>query len=50
MPLPALQLLEREFEKQRRLFELKKGAVLWLVGDPHPGAMRVRALLPPGGT
>jgi phosphatidylethanolamine/phosphatidyl-N-methylethanolamine N-methyltransferase len=27
MPLPALQLLEREFEKQRRLFELKKGAL-----------------------
>src|ERR1700682_2384859 len=26
MPLPALQLLEREFEKQRRFFELKKGA------------------------
>jgi phosphatidylethanolamine/phosphatidyl-N-methylethanolamine N-methyltransferase len=26
MPLPALQLLERKFEKQRRLFELKKGA------------------------
>src|SRR5258708_3146987 len=25
MPLPALQLIEREFEKQRRLFELKKG-------------------------
>jgi phosphatidylethanolamine/phosphatidyl-N-methylethanolamine N-methyltransferase len=27
MPLPALQLIEREFEKQRRLFELKKGAL-----------------------
>jgi phosphatidylethanolamine/phosphatidyl-N-methylethanolamine N-methyltransferase len=26
MPLPALQLLERKFEQQRRLFELKKGA------------------------
>src|SRR6266849_10667054 len=26
MSLPALQLLEREFEKQRRLFELRKGA------------------------
>jgi phosphatidylethanolamine/phosphatidyl-N-methylethanolamine N-methyltransferase len=25
MPLPALQLLEREFEKQMRLFEVKKG-------------------------
>jgi hypothetical protein len=25
MPLPALQLLERKFERQRRLFELKKG-------------------------
>ena len=25
MPLPALQLLERKFEQQRRLFELKKG-------------------------
>src|SRR5262245_55378695 len=25
MPLPALQLLERKFEKQRRLFELKRG-------------------------
>src|SRR5262249_56252465 len=25
MPLPALQLLEREFEKQKRLFEVKKG-------------------------
>ena len=24
MPLPALQLLEKEFEKQRRLFELKR--------------------------
>src|SRR5262245_57984190 len=24
MPLPALQLLERKFEKQRRLFELKR--------------------------
>jgi phosphatidylethanolamine/phosphatidyl-N-methylethanolamine N-methyltransferase len=24
MPLPALELLEREFEKQRRLFELKR--------------------------
>jgi len=27
MSLPALQLLEREFEKQRRLFELRKGAL-----------------------
>src|SRR5216684_3714864 len=27
MPLPALQLLERKFEKQRRLFELKKGVL-----------------------
>jgi phosphatidylethanolamine/phosphatidyl-N-methylethanolamine N-methyltransferase len=27
MTLPALQLLEREFEKQRRLFELKKGVL-----------------------
>ena len=27
MPLPALQLLERKFEQQRRLFELKKGAL-----------------------
>jgi phosphatidylethanolamine/phosphatidyl-N-methylethanolamine N-methyltransferase len=26
MPLPALQLLEKKFEKQKRLFELKKGA------------------------
>lgn len=26
MPLPALQLLEKEFEKQKRLFEVKKGA------------------------
>ena len=26
MPLPALQLLERKLEQQRRLFELKKGA------------------------
>jgi len=26
MPLPALQRLEREFEKQRRLFVIKKGA------------------------
>src|SRR5262245_8420425 len=25
MPLPALQLLEKEFEKQKRLFEVKKG-------------------------
>jgi phosphatidylethanolamine/phosphatidyl-N-methylethanolamine N-methyltransferase len=25
MPLPALQLLEREFEKQKRLFEVKRG-------------------------
>jgi phosphohistidine phosphatase len=35
--------------REATIFELKKGAVLWLVGDPHPGAMRVRALLPPGG-
>ena len=27
MPLPALQLLEKRFEKQKRLFELKKGAL-----------------------
>ncbi len=26
MPLPALQLLERKFEQQRRLFELRRGA------------------------
>jgi phosphatidylethanolamine/phosphatidyl-N-methylethanolamine N-methyltransferase len=25
MPLPALQLIERKFEKQKRLFELKRG-------------------------
>lgn len=35
--------------REATIFELKKGAVLWLVGDPLPGAMRVRALLPPGG-
>ncbi len=27
MPLPALQLLEQKFEKQKRLFELKKGVL-----------------------
>src|SRR5262245_51469709 len=27
MPLPALQRLEKEFEKQKRLFELKRGAL-----------------------
>jgi phosphatidylethanolamine/phosphatidyl-N-methylethanolamine N-methyltransferase len=27
MPLPALQLLEKRFEKQIRLFELKRGAI-----------------------
>jgi phosphatidylethanolamine/phosphatidyl-N-methylethanolamine N-methyltransferase len=27
MPLPALQLLEKKFEKQKRLFELKRGAL-----------------------
>lgn len=27
MPLPALQLLEQKFEKQKRLFELRKGAL-----------------------
>jgi phosphatidylethanolamine/phosphatidyl-N-methylethanolamine N-methyltransferase len=27
MPLPALQLLEKKFEKQRRIFELRKGAL-----------------------
>ena len=27
MPLPALQLLEKRFEQQKRLFELKKGAL-----------------------
>jgi phosphatidylethanolamine/phosphatidyl-N-methylethanolamine N-methyltransferase len=27
MPLPALQLFEQKFEKQKRLFELKKGAL-----------------------
>jgi phosphatidylethanolamine/phosphatidyl-N-methylethanolamine N-methyltransferase len=27
MSLPALQLLERKFERQRRIFELKKGAL-----------------------
>ncbi len=27
MPLPALQLLEKEFEKQKRFFEIKKGAL-----------------------
>jgi len=25
MPLPALQLLEKKFEQQKRLFEVKKG-------------------------
>src|SRR5215813_6330544 len=27
MPLPALQLLEQKLEKQKRLFELRKGAL-----------------------
>ena len=27
MPLPALQLLEKKFEKQKRIFDLKKGAL-----------------------
>src|SRR5262249_54148641 len=27
MPLPALQLLERKLEKQKRLFELRRGAL-----------------------
>src|SRR4029450_483285 len=27
MPLPALQLLEQKLEKQKRLFELKRGAL-----------------------
>jgi phosphatidylethanolamine/phosphatidyl-N-methylethanolamine N-methyltransferase len=27
MPLPALQLLERKFEQQKRIFELRKGAL-----------------------
>src|SRR6201981_3438626 len=27
MPLPSLQLLERKLEKQKRLFELRKGAL-----------------------
>src|ERR1700737_991675 len=27
MPLPALQLLEKKFEKQKRIFELRKGAL-----------------------
>jgi hypothetical protein len=27
MPLPAFQLLEKKFEKQIRLFELKRGAI-----------------------
>src|SRR5258708_16768240 len=27
MPLPALQLLEKRFEKQKRIFELRKGAL-----------------------
>jgi phosphatidylethanolamine/phosphatidyl-N-methylethanolamine N-methyltransferase len=32
MPLPALQLLERKFEQQKRLFELKKGALERRIG------------------
>jgi phosphohistidine phosphatase len=28
-------------------FEFKKGAVAWLEGEPRPGAMTLRALLPP---
>lgn len=31
-------------------FELKKGAVAWLEGTPTPGAMRLRALLPPSAS
>ena len=27
MPLPALQILEKKFEKQKRIFELRKGAL-----------------------
>jgi phosphohistidine phosphatase len=29
-------------------FVLKKGGVAWLEGDAQPGAMKLRALLPPG--
>jgi phosphatidylethanolamine/phosphatidyl-N-methylethanolamine N-methyltransferase len=32
MPLPALQLLEKRFEKQIRLFELKRGALERKIG------------------
>ena len=32
MPLPALQLLEKRFEKQIRLFELKRGALERTIG------------------
>jgi len=32
MPLPALQLLERKFEQQKRLFELKKGELERKIG------------------
>ena len=28
-------------------FEMKKGGVAWLEGEPRPGAMTLRALLPP---
>ena len=27
MPLPALQILEKKFERQMRIFELRKGAL-----------------------
>ena len=32
MPLPALQMLERKLEKQKRLFELRKGALEQQIG------------------
>jgi phosphohistidine phosphatase len=43
--LIALALVGRSEEGAR--FALKKGGVAWLTGEPRPGAMSLRALLPP---
>lgn len=48
MPLPALQLLEKELEKQKRIFELRKGVLGRKIGrqiqrlEQHKGAFEKR--------
>jgi len=45
MPLPAFQLLEKKFEKQIRLFELKRGAIEKKI-ETHSAASRKKSRIP----